>query len=218
MANWVQEFLYDDVRFLLIGAALFVGLLVFVLLTAGLRSRRRAPVQEAHRDQEDEPDENAPASLMATVGVEGTSETVAEVPVAPPPAIDEAIERGPVSHNDLVEEIATLEQGGDVLAAAKLCNQLADMAFDASDMDQAREYYLKGLSQAGVVDAPEVQAASRVRLGDISKAEGDLTTACEHWQLARELYAGCDETGKAADVEGKMSDNQCPTDWVLNEF
>ena len=68
------------------------------------------------------------------------------------------------------------------------------------------------------MDAPEIQAVSRMMLGDISKVEGDLTTACEHWQLARDLYAECNEVDKSAEVEDKMRDNQCPTDWVLNEF
>ncbi len=34
----------------------------------------------------------------------------------------------------------------------------------------------------------EVHAQARLELGDLARAEGDLTSACEHWQMARSLF------------------------------
>jgi len=222
MGNWVQEFLYNDVRVVLLSAALFLGLLVFVLLATGLRSHRRAKLRQAEPIDTGARDRGDASSSVGRLDEEDAQDVLGEVPVDPvdpvTPVDEKAIQTGHESRNDLVQEIDGFEQGGNLLAAAKLCNGLADKAFDAADMEQAREYYLKGLSKASLVDAPEVQAVSRLMLGDISKVEGDLTTACEHWQLARDLYARCNKVDKSTEVEDKMRDNQCPTDWVLNEF
>lgn len=62
------------------------------------------------------------------------------------------------------------------------------------------------------------QAHARVALGDLCKAGDDLTTACEHWQLARDIFAELQETQARKDVETRIRQNGCPTDWVLNEF
>ena len=224
MESWFQEFLYNDVRVLLIGAALFIGLLVFVLLAFGLRSHRHGAQGQANRTRGGETAGQKGQSPSIDVCVESTGETIDGEPAvlapAPTPAAAEEkpIHVEPESHNEFVQEFDGQEQGGDLLAEAKHCNDLADKAFAAADLAQAREYYIKGLSKASLVDAPAVQAVSRMMLGDISKIEGDLTTACEHWQLARDLYARCNEKGKSAEVEGRMRENQCPTDWVLNEF
>ena len=61
-------------------------------------------------------------------------------------------------------------------------------------------------------------AAARLELGELARLDGDLITACEHWQIARGLFheLGARERVKAA--ETRMSEHGCPTDWVLNDF
>ncbi len=61
-------------------------------------------------------------------------------------------------------------------------------------------------------------ARARLELGDISQSEGDLITACEHWQMARSLYEEASDKLDAERCEKKMLDNGCPTDWVLTDF
>jgi hypothetical protein len=61
-------------------------------------------------------------------------------------------------------------------------------------------------------------AKARVLLGDLAQANGDLSTACEHWQMARALFYELDQKGDHASVEARMLKNGCPTDWVLTDF
>ncbi len=238
MTSLVQELLHDDVRFILIGAALFVGCVVIVFLMVGLRSRRRAEQQKLPSGRDDAPDKGAMMSLLDGGAGEGPSSEEAQG-AAGPAVLQEVGEiaeaRGAApeeeDHRDaLIEEIGSLEREGHMLDAARQCNALAEMAIKRSDMEEAREYFSKGLSLADLgndgdqsgrdaeTEVRAVQAVSRSRLGDIFKINGDLTSACEYWQLARSLYAACGEDDKMAEVEEKMSGNQCPTDWVLNEF
>ncbi|MEQ8823653.1 MAG: hypothetical protein RIC14_04695 [Filomicrobium sp.] len=63
-----------------------------------------------------------------------------------------------------------------------------------------------------------LHARARLELGDISQAEGDLITACEHWQLARSLFEDMSNAGDAEVCEKRMLGNGCPTDWVLTDF
>lgn len=63
-----------------------------------------------------------------------------------------------------------------------------------------------------------LHAAARLELGDIARHEGDLQTACEHWQLARSLFEEEQSPADAAQCEKRMNSNGCPTDWVLNDF
>ncbi len=61
-------------------------------------------------------------------------------------------------------------------------------------------------------------ADARLALGDVCQATGDGITACEHWHMARELYAETgNESGRKAAI-ARMEQNGCPTDWVLTDF
>jgi hypothetical protein len=57
-----------------------------------------------------------------------------------------------------------------------------------------------------------------VVLGDLAHKDGDLTTACEHWQIARALFVELKQDGAHESVEVRMLRNGCPTDWVLTDF
>ncbi len=61
-------------------------------------------------------------------------------------------------------------------------------------------------------------AAARLELGDLLGKEGDMTSACEHWQIARQIFWDSKQTEPLADVDKRMVANGCPTDWVLNDF
>ena len=64
----------------------------------------------------------------------------------------------------------------------------------------------------------ETEASARLELGDLARASGDLTTACEHWQLARALFTDLKRNAEMAAAERRMEQAGCPTDWVLTQF
>lgn len=63
-----------------------------------------------------------------------------------------------------------------------------------------------------------VHAVARIELGDIEAEAGDMTTACEHWQIARSLFHDMNERHELAATDARMRRAGCPTDWVLNDF
>jgi hypothetical protein len=65
---------------------------------------------------------------------------------------------------------------------------------------------------------PVVHAQARIELADLARSDGDMTSACEHWQMAKLMFH---ETGRRMDQD-RMADlmrqNRCPTDWILTNF
>ncbi len=68
------------------------------------------------------------------------------------------------------------------------------------------------------LDMRSEHAAARVELGDLALRDGDLTSACEHWQIARSVFAELGQPHARDDVLHRMEKSRCPTDWVLNQF
>ncbi len=64
----------------------------------------------------------------------------------------------------------------------------------------------------------DVHASARLELGELARDEGDLITACEHWQIARGLFHDLKNAEKVKTTEARMSEHGCPTDWVLTDF
>lgn len=71
---------------------------------------------------------------------------------------------------------------------------------------------------ASKMKQPAIEAVARLELGDLARASGDLTTACEHWQIARALFTDLKRTAEMVAAEKRMESAGCPTDWVLNQF
>lgn len=94
-------------------------------------------------------------------------------------------------------------------AAAHLAQQNNDAA--ASRLrDAIRVAALNGLA------APH--ALARLELGDIYLSNGDPITACEQWQIARNLFHDLAQPTDRDAVDQRMLANGCPTDWVLTDF
>ena len=88
----------------------------------------------------------------------------------------------------------------------------------SGDAMTGAENLRKAIMIASKCDQKEIHAAARLELADLAQAGGDLTTACEHWQLARALFHKLDQKSKIAETDARMQRNGCPTDWVLNDF
>lgn len=89
---------------------------------------------------------------------------------------------------------------------------------ESGDDDAAADRLREAIMLAANIRNDRLHARARLELGDIAESQGDLTTACEHWQLARSLFEGERCTGDAGACETRMARNGCPTDWVLTDF
>ena len=85
--------------------------------------------------------------------------------------------------------------------------------------EKARMTALRSAAGYGSLHGPHTfHAAARLELAEAAYLSGDLTSACEQWQLARTAYLEDGQTELSARVDKRMRDNGCPTDWVLTDF
>jgi hypothetical protein len=78
---------------------------------------------------------------------------------------------------------------------------------------------LRSAAGHGALHGPHAaHAAARLALGEAAHQSGDLTSACEQWQLARTAFEEGGDAEQHARVEKRMRENGCPTDWVLTDF
>ncbi len=89
---------------------------------------------------------------------------------------------------------------------------------DSGELDDAEKVFQELLDNAADLEDLAGQCEARYFLAKVNMAMGDLTLACEHWQIARELYKAAGETDRVKEIEKDMRKNGCPTDWVLNGF
>jgi hypothetical protein len=92
-------------------------------------------------------------------------------------------------------------------------------AYQTLGDDKARMAALTAAAGYAALHGPEMtHALARMQLAEAARGNGDLTSACEHWHLAREAFRASGQAAEHAHVEKLMRDNGCPTDWVLTEF
>jgi hypothetical protein len=95
---------------------------------------------------------------------------------------------------------------------------LARLLIARSQRPQASSLLLSAVLAAQRAKLPVVHAEARIELAEIALLDGDLTTACEHWQMAKLMFH---DTGRRFDQD-RMADlmrrHRCPTDWVLTNF
>ncbi len=95
---------------------------------------------------------------------------------------------------------------------------LARLLLTRSARPQAASLLQSAVMAARRAKLPVVHAEARIELAELALAEGDLTSACEHWQMAKLMFH---ETGRRSDLD-RMADlmriHRCPTDWILTNF
>jgi len=119
---------------------------------------------------------------------------------------------------DLVARIGLVEARGSEGELPGLHLALARVRLDAGRMEDASDQLRKSIRIAARLGNKEAHARARLELGDIARRSGDLTTACEHWQIARGLFHELERASDLKAVETRMRQHGCPTDWVLNDF
>lgn len=111
-----------------------------------------------------------------------------------------------------------LAEAVDPSLTAEELLERADQHLANADRAQAGAHYRGAIRMAQKNKLPAVEAQARIKLGDLSKDNGDLTSACEHWQMARVLFASLEKPADVDATVARMEKAGCPTDWVLNEF
>lgn len=133
---------------------------------------------------------------------------------APTPAADHA-----KTTNVLELALADAEQRFDDAAVARLSLELARRSLADGQPDSfAATHLRRAIILASRLGDDATHAAARLELGDLVARQGDMTTACEHWQIARQIFWDGGESQMLAEADRRMIANGCPTDWVLNDF
>jgi tetratricopeptide (TPR) repeat protein len=122
---------------------------------------------------------------------------------------------------DIVETSKRIEAAtadGDNGALAALYLDLARCHGLAGD-EASRLSALRSAATYGSQHGPHAaHAEARIELAEIAFRAGDLTSACEQWQMARAALLKDGQTERHASIEKRMRENGCPTDWVLTGF
>lgn len=142
-------------------------------------------------------------------------DTISATPdVAPEPAV-----KAPVRSVFAVRElIAEAEETQDRPALARLCLDQARILRTGGEIREAGDLIRKSILLAIELKDDVLHARGRLELGEIAEELGDLTTACEHWQMARSLFTETNNEAESDRVVDRMLSRGCPTDWVLTDF
>lgn len=140
---------------------------------------------------------------------------------APLPGV--GVERAPVvslqeQEDSLFAAIEAAKSARDDPQISRSSVALARLLLARSARPQASVLLQSAVMSARRAKLPVVHAEARIELAELALAEGDMTSACEHWQMAKLMFH---ETGRRSDQE-RMADlmrhHRCPTDWILTNF
>ncbi len=118
----------------------------------------------------------------------------------------------------LMAAVQDAETRGEGSRLPGLYLSLAHCRIEAGQTADAEELLRKSIRGAASIQLKDTHARARLALGDLAHSSGDLTTACEHWQIARALFYELKQSREHEAVESRMLRNGCPTDWVLTDF
>lgn len=135
----------------------------------------------------------------------------------PPPIAPEKVPQA-LQPEELLVRIKDTEKSPEDAALPALYLDLARLQIGSGSSSEAADHLRKCIRLAAKLGQNQTHAGARLELGDLARAEGDLTTACEHWQIARGLFHDLKREADLAAAEKRMQVNGCPTDWVLNDF
>jgi hypothetical protein len=164
---------------------------------------------------------NAPVTAPPNVGLPGVTPLPAPIERLPPrppaPRAPGGVHRDNVIAFTALSYTATAQAPTSAGEAALLLDQAqAELATGA--VDAAARLLRACVVAAAKQKQRAIEARARLELGDIAQTTGDMTTACEHWQMARQLYGELALKSELAGAETRMLRARCPTDWVLTQF
>jgi len=118
----------------------------------------------------------------------------------------------------LTAALREAEASGETERLPGLYLSLAGCRLEEKNRSDAEDLLRKSIRGAAGTQQKDIHARARLALGDLAHAGGDLTTACEHWQIARAIFHELKQGRDHDAVETRMLRNGCPTDWVLTDF
>jgi hypothetical protein len=138
---------------------------------------------------------------------------------ASPLLIEEATQKLPVVDvTPPQDELTAAEARDDKARLGPLYLARALEYLETERPGEAAELLRKSIRAAVAARNRTVHAQARIELAELARAAGDLTTACEHWQIARGLFSDVKNSVGLSGAEELMRRHGCPTDWVLNDF
>jgi len=203
--------------------AIIAGVLLVLIAAQLFRARYRSG------SGDDRPDQTEPTILESLdVKPEGLNDGLTTLEPsahdrAQPPGAEDLTEPGGGAPEQEPAPISVADEGGadqriDRAQVAQSLGEDGERQQAAGAYDAAGELFLQSLVVATEIGQPRLIALARLRLGDLAEQTGDLTSACEHWQMARELFSKTEQALEAEQVADRMQRTQCPTDWVLTDF
>ncbi len=193
------------------GVALALPILVFLTLLVLLRMMSRAKRRRAAAARVlDTPAGLSPAPFAATELQEPAAKIL---PAGPSHSKLESQSADPVEH--------VMAQISATVAKPALAPHYLELALlhRARGDEPAALAALRLAAGLAAQHGPRTaHAEARLELAEAAFNGGDLTGACEQWQMARTALHEEGDKAAHARVEKRMRDNGCPTDWVLTDF
>jgi tetratricopeptide (TPR) repeat protein len=128
------------------------------------------------------------------------------------PANDSAADEG------LAARIAAAETGRADAELAHLYIRHAASLINSGRREEGASRLRDAIRVAALNGFAAPHALARLELGDLYLGNGDPITACEQWQIARNLFHDLSRPDDRDAVDKRMLGNGCPTDWVLTDF
>lgn len=116
------------------------------------------------------------------------------------------------------DRIETAEAAEDFVALPALFLAHARDEIANGNTEAGSDHLRSCIRWAAKTKNPALEADARLELAELARAADDLTTACEHWQIARGLFHKLAREEDLAATEEAMRVHGCPTDWVLTDF
>ena len=194
---------------LLVPFAVLLLTVVACLLRTSKTTQKTTPPETmsrvAHEPALSEP-VAAPRYVLTAIGGGADLDARADAGVATPPA------------EDWLDRIRLAEERKDVVALPALYLALGREEIAQGRVEEGAGHLRSCIRAAVRARDAAAEAEVRLDLAELAREAGDLTTACEHWQIARSLFHKLERKNDVAGTEDRMQRHGCPTDWVLTDF
>ncbi len=190
-------------------------------MTPVLRSTGVTTLSPARADKKEyrEGRDRADSGELAAPSPAPAAPTPAVPEEAAAPEIHEAAAVAEVESEDqLVQALQDAEAGGEPLHVSRAALHLARWQLNNGGRPQAEALLLKTVTIATRGKFAVEHAEARIELAELSRVDGDMTTACEHWQMAKQLFHDLDRREDTLRMADHLRLNRCPSDWILTGF
>jgi hypothetical protein len=212
-----------DIRMALDGAAALalVAMPWLALLLVAWRSARPEPIAASGVNAEARHIAE-PLGIMTTPPPHGTATDAAAERDTAEASVAQAAILTALSHQEqevaLAMAVESAMTARDDVLLSRHSVQLARLLLARSARSQAATLLQSAALAARRAKLPSVHAEARLELAEMAFIDGDLTTACEHWQMAKVMFHEMGQRGDESRVADVMRRHHCPTDWVLTNF